>query len=126
MTRDFANRPCAGAPGATRSDRRDGGHDARELGGKMFARVGVKGEGRSITCPDMLTAAMLKDAGLAVKAPSFHRARGLLPLDRVEAGETAHRTRVSHDAIRAGPPHKVGATLETPRPAPGAADAQRA
>lgn len=111
MSRAFVNATCAAYPGAEVSDPWGGGHDAWKVGGKMFALVGASGDGLFAKCPDTETADMLKDAGVAIRAPYFHRSWVLVPFDRADEAELAHRIRVSYDTIRAGLPKKVRAAL---------------
>lgn len=111
MSRDFVNETCASYPGAEVSDPWGGGHDAWKVAGKMFALVGASSDGLYVKCPDVETADMLKDAGVALKAPYFHRSWVLMPWDRVDEAEIAHRIRVSYDTIRSKLPKKTQSTL---------------
>ena len=111
MSRELVNEICKGYPGAEVSDPWGGGHDAWKVGGKMFALVGANDTGLFVKCPDVDTAEMLKDAGVAVKAPYFHKSWVLLPWDRVDADEIRHRIAVSYDTIRGKLPKKVQAAL---------------
>ncbi|WP_298494387.1 MmcQ/YjbR family DNA-binding protein [uncultured Maritimibacter sp.] len=111
MSREIVNAICAAYPGAEVSDPWGGGHDAWKVGGKMFASVGAMGTGVAVKCPDVETADMLKDAGVAQKAPYFHKSWVLLPFGPTSEEEYAHRLRVSYDTIRASLPKKAQAAL---------------
>ena len=115
--RAAVNAHCAEMPGAVVDDPWGGGHDCWKVGGKMFALVGVSGEGLFAKCPDVETAEMLKDAGVAVKAPYFHKSWVLVPFARADEAELAHRIRVSYEVIRGGLPKKVQAALAPLDPA---------
>jgi len=105
---------CAELPGAEVSDPWGGGHDAWKVGGKMFACVGAVTPGLSLKTPDVETATMLIEAGVAQKAKYFHRSWVHLP-DGVEEDELRHRVLVSYDTIRAALPKRTQAALP-PRP----------
>lgn len=121
MTRAEFDALCAAQPGATLSG--PGELDAWKVGGKMFACFGHE-EARatnvdavSVKCPDVETAAMLIDAGIAARAPYAHRSWVSLALPDLDRDEAAHRVAVSYDTIRAGLTRAVRATLpprETP------------
>ena len=111
MSRAFVNATCAAYPGAEVSDPWGGGHDAWKVGGKMFALVGALNDGLFAKCPDVETADMLKDAGVAVRAPYFHKSWVLVPFETASEDELAHRIRVSYDTIRSKLPKKVQAGL---------------
>ena len=66
MTRAEFDTLCGAHPGATLSG--PGELDAWKVGGKLFAVVGAMDGGVSVKCPDVETADMLKDAGVAQKA----------------------------------------------------------
>jgi len=66
--------------------------------------------GVSVKCADTATAAMLIDAGIAARAPYFHRSWVLLPED-VEEAELRHRIRNSYRIVRAGLPAGLRKTL---------------
>ena len=110
MDRAFVNTVCQTFPGAEVSDRWGGGHDAWTHGGKMFACIGAMQTGVSVKCADVETAAMLIEAGVAQRAPYFHRSWVHLPWTADE-DEARHRLRVSYDLIRAKLPKKVQADL---------------
>ena len=110
MDRAFVNAVCGALPGAEVSDPWGGGHDAWKVGGKMFACVGAREIGVSVKCADVETAAMLIDAGVAERAPYFHRSWVHLPWTADE-DEARHRLTVSYDLVRAKLPKKVQATL---------------
>ena len=108
--RDKVNAIAAELPGAEIDHPFDAHHDAWKVGGKMFTMIGSKLLGVSLKTPDVETAQMLIDAGVAQKAPYFHRSWVLLPVD-VDEEELRHRIVVSYDTVRAGLPKKVQAAL---------------
>ena len=97
---------CRTMPGAEVSDPWGGGHDAWKIGGKMFACIGAVAEGVSVKCPDVETAEMLKQAGVAVHAPYFHKSWVRL-LEDAAPDELAHRIATSYDLVRAKLPAAV-------------------
>ena len=97
-------------PGAVLEHPFDAGHDAWKVGGKMFTMIGSKGDGVSVKTPDVDTATMLIDAGVARKAAYFHRSWVNLP-DRVSEDELRHRIYVSYDTVRGSLTKKFQATL---------------
>jgi predicted DNA-binding protein (MmcQ/YjbR family) len=101
---------CGALPGAAVSDPWGGGHDAWKVGGRMFACIGAMTAGVSVKCPDVETATMLREAGVAGPAPYFHRSWVLLP-ETTGADELRHRLLVAYDTIRAGLPAKVRRAL---------------
>jgi predicted DNA-binding protein (MmcQ/YjbR family) len=119
VTRAEIDALCAARPGATLSG--PGELDAWKVGRKMFACF--LGEaatpssptdgatGFSVKCADVETAAMLIDAGVAVRAPYFHRSWVRLPFEDLTPDEAAHRIAVSCEAIRAGLPERVREAL---------------
>ncbi len=111
MSRETVNALCARLPGAENSDPWGGGHDAWKVGGKLFAVVGAIDGGVSVKCPDVETAEMLTDAGVARKAAYFHKSWVFLPFGAADEAELAHRIGVSYDTIRASLPKKVQAAL---------------
>lgn len=111
MSRALVKEICRTFPGAEVSDPWGGGHDAWKVGGKMFACIGAMGAGVAVKCPDVETADMLKDAGVAQKAAYFHRSWVLLPFGPTSADELRHWLTVSYDTIRAKLPRKVQAEL---------------
>jgi len=110
MSRTIVNQICATYPGAEVSDPWGGGHDAWKVGGKMFASIGAIQTGVSVKCDSVETAEMLIDAGVAVKAPYFHRSWVHLPEGTPEA-ELAHRLAASYRLVRAGLTKKAQAAL---------------
>ena len=104
MTREEFDTLCARHPGAVLSGA--GELDAWKIGGKMFACFGHVEERASnnqqvsVKCPDVETATMLIDAGVARKAPYFHRSWVQLDLPTLDADEAAHRIAVSYDKVR--------------------------
>lgn len=116
MSREFVNELCKALPGAEVSDpwgtdEKGCGHDAWKVGGKMFALIGTKGLGVSVKCADVATADMLKDVGVAIKAPYFHKSWVHLTWDAAELDEIKHRIEASYDVIRGGLTKKVQAGL---------------
>jgi len=110
MTRAFVNAHCARLPGAEVSDPWGGGHDAWKVGGRMFACIGARLPGVSVKCPDVETAALLIDTGIARRAPYFHRSWVTLP-DTTAADELSHRLDTAYRIIRDGLPRKIRAGL---------------
>lgn len=106
---------CAAHPGATLSG--PGELDAWKVGGKMFACFGhaedraTNTEHMSVKCPDADTAAMLIDAGVAQKAPYFHRSWVRMMLDGLDPDEARHRVAVSYDCIASKLPKKIREAL---------------
>ena len=113
MTRDDFNAICAKLPGAEVSDPWGGGHDAWKVGGKMFASVGVHTPGIAVKTDSVETAQMLIDAGIASKAPYFHKSWVLLPWDVAE-DEAQHRIKSSYDLIFSRLTKKLQAALLAP------------
>ncbi|SEA00205.1 MmcQ/YjbR family DNA-binding protein [Rubrimonas cliftonensis] len=101
---------CRDMPGAEVSDPWGGGHAAWKVGGKLFACIGAVTPGVAVKCRDIETAAMLIDAGVASRAPYFHRSWALLPED-VADDELAHRLRASYALIRRNLTKKAQAAL---------------
>lgn len=91
---------CRDLPGAEVSDPWGGGHDAWKVGGKLFACIGAVAEGVSVKCASVETAEMLKQVGVALNAPYFHKSWVRLP-ESTAPDEMAHRIGVSYDLIRA-------------------------
>ncbi len=110
MSRELINSICAALPGAEVSDPWGGGHDAWKVGGKMFAAMGTIDDGVSVKTPDIETAQMLIEAGVAVKAPYFHRSWVRLPVDTAE-DELRHRIESSYARVRSGLTKKAQAAL---------------
>ncbi|MEZ5911876.1 MAG: MmcQ/YjbR family DNA-binding protein [Paracoccaceae bacterium] len=108
--RATVNTICAALPGAECTDPWGGGHDAWKLGGKLFAVIGSQGHGVSVKTDSVETATMLIDAGVASRAPYFHRSWVNLPLDAAEE-ELRHRLHRSYRLIRATLPKKVQVAL---------------
>lgn len=105
MTRPDFDAICARMPGAVLSG--PGELDAWKVGGKMFACFGhvetraQNTESASVKCPDVETATMLIDAGVASKAAYFHRSWVSLALPGLDDDEARHRIAVSYDTVRA-------------------------
>ena len=115
MTRGEFDTICAAHPGAVLSG--PGELDAWKVGGKMFACFGhveeraTNTETASVKCPDVETAGMLIDAGVAVKAPYFHRSWVQLQLMSLDPDEAEHRIGVSYDTILKSLPKKTREAL---------------
>jgi hypothetical protein len=90
MSRSRVNAFRATLPGAEVSDLWGGGQDARKVSGRMFACVGAMREGVSVKTGSIETAEMLISAGVAEKAPHFHRSWVHLPETGAE-DELRHR-----------------------------------
>ncbi|MDH3263614.1 MAG: MmcQ/YjbR family DNA-binding protein [Paracoccaceae bacterium] len=110
MSRESVNAICRDLPGAEVSDPWGGGHDAWKVGGKMFACIGAVMPGVSVKTDSVETAEMLIDAGVAVKAPYFHRSWVNLPWGTAE-DELRHRLFQSYLLIRGGLTRKAQAAL---------------
>ena len=111
MTRDEVDAICAALPGAWYASHHDGGLDAWKVGDKMFATIGMAGDGVSVKCPDVETAEMLISAGAAIKAKYFHRSWVRVPFDGADPAAMRTRIHTSYDLIRASLPKKLQATL---------------
>lgn len=110
MSRALVNQICAGLPGAEVSDPWGGGHDCWKIGGKIFALIGAMEERVSVKCDSIETAAMLIDAGVAIKAPYLHRSWVSVDCEAA-VDELEHRIRQSYRIIRASLPKKAQAGL---------------
>jgi predicted DNA-binding protein (MmcQ/YjbR family) len=110
MSRRIVTAICGTFPGAEASDPWGGGHDAWKVAGKMFACVGAVMPGVSVKTDSIETAQMLIDAGVAVRAPYFHRSWVNLPWSTSE-DELRYRLTASYRLIRSGLPKKVQAML---------------
>lgn len=111
MTRALINAHCATLAGALVSDPWGGGHNAWKVGGKMFAVVGVMGDGVSVKCADANTALLLIDMGHALRAPYFHASWVRVPWGLVSDFEICERLTLSYQIIRSGLPKKVQTSL---------------
>ena len=115
MKREAFDTLCSACAGAVLSGA--GELDAWKVGGKMFACFGHSYTRRdntvnvSVKCPDTETADMLIDAGVARKAPYFHRSWVQLDLETLDPSEAEHRIAVSYDTIRKGLPKSVREAL---------------
>lgn len=108
--RDLSNAISKALPGAEWSEPFGPGHDVWKVGGKMFLVGGSADDGVSVKCPDVETAAMLRDAGIGTKAPYLHASWIRLHPDTPEE-ELRHRIHVSYDTIRATLTKKAQAAL---------------
>lgn len=115
MTREAFDALCAAHAGAVLSG--PGELDAWKVGGKMFACFGHQEQRAantqhvSVKCPDVETATMLIEAGVARKAPYFHCSWVQLDLPALDTDEAAHRITVSYDMVRRGLPKSVREAL---------------
>jgi predicted DNA-binding protein (MmcQ/YjbR family) len=102
---------CAALPGAVRAEPPE--LVSWKVGGKMFACFGHDdaGDGVSVKCRDVDTAAMLIEIGAAERAPYFHRSWVRLPYASTDRDEARHRIEASYDIIRAGLKKSVRAAL---------------
>lgn len=114
MSRKLISAICRDLPGAEVSDPWKSGkgasHDAWKVGGKMFALIGTADDGVSVKTPDIETAQMLIDAGVAERARYFHKSWVHLPWGSA-ADELRHRIEVSYDLIRGGLTKKARSAL---------------
>lgn len=122
MSRKLVNAICRKFPGAEVSNLWGGGHDAWKAGGKMFACIGAVMPGVSVKTDNVETAQMLIDAGVAVKAPYFHRSWVNLPWATSE-DELRHRLTASYRLVRSSLTKKAQAELDpfeptAPSPSP--------
>lgn len=112
MTREEVDAICAALPGAHWASHHDGGLDAWKVGNKMFACIGMAGDGVSVKCPDIETAEFLIEIGAAEKAKYFHRSWVRVPFQGKGPREMTDRIHQSYAIIRAGLPRKVQSTLQ--------------
>lgn len=113
MSREIASNLCRTLPGAELTHpfgKTPEDHDIWKVGNKIFAAMSVDAEGVTVKCPDIDTAEMLKEAGLAEKAPYFRPPWVRVPF---EAGkdELRHRIETSYGIIRGSLTKKVQASL---------------
>lgn len=115
ITRGEVDALCAKLPGATLALPPE--LVSWKVGGKMFVCFGGDGDmnGLSVKTQDAETAAMLIDAGPAIRAPYFHRSWVRLQFADADTSEAAHRIAVSYDIIRASLKKAVRDALP-PRP----------
>ena len=114
MSRETVTRLCHALPGAELSEPFGPGTDVWKVGGKVFAAIGSENVGVSVKCPDLETAEMLRDAGVATRAPYFHKTWVNVPFATADEAEIAHRLRVSYDVVRASLPKEAQAALPPP------------
>ena len=110
MTRALINTICAALPGAENSDPWGGGHDAWKVGGKMFACIGAIMPGVSVKTGSTDTAEMLIAAGIAQRAPYFHRSWVNLPFE-TDPGELRFRLHAAYTLMRGSLTKKAQAQL---------------
>jgi predicted DNA-binding protein (MmcQ/YjbR family) len=111
MSRAFVMEFCARLAGAEWSEPFGPGTDVWKVGGKIFAAIGESAEGVSVKCADVETAEMLREAGVAKKAPYFHKSWVMMPFGDGDTDEIEHRLRLSYETIRATLPKKLQASL---------------
>lgn len=111
MTREEVDTICAALPGAHWASHHDGGLDAWKVGDKMFACIGMAGDGVSVKCPDVETAAFLIEIGAAQKAKYFHRSWVRVPFEGKGPQEMTDRIHQSYGIIRTSLTKKMQATL---------------
>lgn len=113
MSRALASEICRALPGAELThpfgDTPDD-HDVWKVGGKIFAAMSVDTDGISVKCADVATAEMLKEAGVAEKAPYFHKSWVRVPFGAGE-DELRHRIECSYGIIRRSLTKKLQSTL---------------
>ena len=100
---------CEPLPGAERAVSSDE-IPSWKIGGKMFACMGSVSPGVSVKTASIDTAQMLIDAGVAEKAPYFHKSWVRLSEDVAE-DELLHRIHCSYDLVRGSLTKKLQATL---------------
>ena len=101
MTREDLDQICAALPGAELALPPE--LVSWKVGAKMFACVAggnSPGDGVSVKCADTEMAAILIDAGEAVRAPYFHKSWVRLPFESTDRSYAEHRLNVSYDLIR--------------------------
>lgn len=101
---------CAALPGAEVSQPFGPEHDVWKVGGKIFAALGEGGDSVSVKTDSVETAEMLIAAGIARKAPYFHKSWVKLPAG-TDPAELRHRIEVSYRLIRASLPKGGQAAL---------------
>ena len=111
MSRETINLICAELPGAENSDPWGGGHDAWKVGGKMFACIGAVHPGVAVKCESVDQAEMLIAAGVAARAPYFHRSWVNLPFE-ADTSELRHRIVESYEMVRKTLPKAIQVTLD--------------
>jgi predicted DNA-binding protein (MmcQ/YjbR family) len=109
--RAFVNEYCAGLPGAEVSQPFGPDHDCWKVGDKMFAIVGLMGDGVSVKTDHVETARLLIETGRAIRAPYLHASWARIPYGQVDDEEVRERIATSYALIRTGLPKKVQATL---------------
>ncbi len=106
----FANSLAARHPGGEQSQPFGPGSDVWKVGGKIFAVTNA--DGSAVKTDGIETAALVIEAGRALRAPYFHASWMLVPHGRVPDGELSERIATSYALIRASLPKKVQAALE--------------
>jgi hypothetical protein len=116
MSRRIVAAICRTFPGAEVSGPWGGGHDAWKVAGKMFACVGAVMPGVSVKTDSIETAQVLVDAGVAVRAPYFHRSWVNLPWGTSPAVLPAQRRRALAGAVLICCSLALPATAQAPYP----------
>ncbi|MEP4249005.1 MmcQ/YjbR family DNA-binding protein [Tateyamaria sp.] len=111
MTREDIDTICAALPGAHFANHSDGGLDAWKVGDKMFACIGLSGDGVSVKCADVQSAEFLIEIGAAIKAPYFHRSWVRVMFADKDADEVSERIHASYGLIRSSLTKKAQAAL---------------
>lgn len=111
MTREEVDTICAALPGAHWTSHHNGGLDAWKVGDKMFACIGMAGDGVSVKCLDVETAAFLIEIRAAQKAKYFHRSWVRVPFEGKGPQEMTDRIHQSYGIIRTSLTKKMQATL---------------
>ena len=88
------------------------GRDAWKVSGNMFGCIGAVTPGVSVKTDSVETAELLIDAGVAVKAPYFHRSWVNLPWGTAE-DELRYRLAASYKLVRSSLTKKAQALLDT-------------
>ncbi len=104
--REHIDAICSVLPGAIWSDPAEGNLASWKVGDKMFACLASAATGVSVKTPDVETAAMLIDAGVAEKAPYFHKS-WVRFYENANSEEVQFRVHASYDLIRSKLPAKV-------------------
>lgn len=111
MSVDLMNEICGALPGAEASQPFGEGVQVWKVGEKIFASCFLDRGGVVVKCKDVATADMLKEVGVAIKAPYFHKSWVQLPLGSTDEDELRHRIVTSYDVIRASLTKKAQAAL---------------
>lgn len=107
--RTSVNRICESFPSAEVSQSFGPEHDCWKVGAKLFAVTGP--EGTAVKTDSVETAALVIEAGRAIRAPYFHASWIMLTHGQVPDAELAERIATSYALIRASLSKKLQATL---------------